>query len=42
LRRTSSGDRGGDTHLALHGAIDENGNCEEGIAMFRLVVEVGP
>jgi formylglycine-generating enzyme required for sulfatase activity len=42
LRRTSSGDRGGDTHLALHGAIDENGNCEEGIAMFRLVAEVGP
>jgi DNA-nicking Smr family endonuclease len=42
LRRMEGGEYHGDTHLNLHGAIDENGNGEEGIAIFRLVVEVGP
>lgn len=40
LRRMEGGAYHDDTHLTLHGAIDENGNGEEGIAMFRLVVEV--
>ena len=42
LRRMEGGVYYGDTHLTLHGAIDEDGNGEEGIAMFRLVVEVEP
>lgn len=40
LRRMEGGVYYGDTHLTLHGAIDENGNGQEGICMFRLVVEV--
>jgi hypothetical protein len=32
----------GDTHLTLHGAIDEAGNGEEGMCTFRLVVDAQP
>lgn len=40
LRRMEGGVYYGDTHLTLHGAIDEAGDGEEGICTFRLVVEV--
>ena len=42
LRRTKGGAYYGDTHLNLHGACDEAGNCEEGIMIFRIAVEVEP
>ena len=40
LRRMEGGVYYGDTHLTLHGAINESGLGEEGICTFRLVVEV--
>ena len=39
LRRTKGGSYYDDTHLNLHGACDEHGNNEEGIMIFRVVVE---
>jgi len=39
LRRTKGGAYYGDTHLNLHGACDEAGNCEEGIMIFRVAVD---
>lgn len=39
LRRTKGGAYYGDTHLNLHGACDENGDNEEGLMIFRVVVE---
>ena len=39
LRRTKGGCYYGDTHLNLHGACDEHGDNEEGIMIFRVVVE---
>lgn len=40
LRRMEGGAYYGDTHLTLHGAIDEKGDGEEGICVFRVVVDV--
>lgn len=40
LRRTKGGAFYEDTHLNLHGACDENGDNEEGLMVFRVVVEV--
>ena len=42
LRRIEGGSYRGDTHLCLHGAVDENGNGEEGIVIFRVAVEATP
>jgi len=39
LRRTKGGSYYGDTHVNLHGACDEDGNNEEGLMIFRVVVE---
>lgn len=39
LRRTKGGSYYDDTHLNLHGACDESGDNEEGIMIFRVVVE---
>jgi len=39
LRRTKGGSYYDDTHLNLHGACDESGNNEEGLMIFRVVVE---
>jgi len=39
LRRSKGGAFYEDTHLNLHGACDENGDNEEGLMVFRVVVE---
>ena len=39
LRRTKGGAFYEDTHLNLHGACDETGDNEEGLMIFRVVVE---
>jgi hypothetical protein len=39
LRRTRGGSFYGDTHPSLHGAANESGENEEGLMIFRVVVD---